>query len=200
MEEIVVTVRGIVFFGIGLCSALAVGWIAFPDVLYQTEAQPLQFSHLKHTGESVGLSCDGCHAFSSDGRFTGIPPISSCVPCHTEPTGTSANEQILIRDYISKNREIPWKVYSRQPDNAFFSHAFHVSLASIPCQECHGPHGQSDSLRSFQVNRISGYSRDIWGANISGIPSEPWQGMKMDRCINCHASHDRRDGCIECHK
>jgi hypothetical protein len=48
--------------------------------------------------------------------------------------------------------------------------------------------------------RISGYSRDIWGPSISGIPSEPWQGMKMDRCIRCHTEQNRVDGCVACHK
>ena len=51
-----------------------------------------------------------------------------------------------------------------------------------------------------EVNRISGYSRDIWGPSISGIPSEPWQGMKMDRCVRCHAEQNRVDGCVACHK
>jgi hypothetical protein len=137
---------------------------------------------------------------SPEGRFQGIPATSQCATCHSSPVGQSSNEKVLIERYVTPGKEIPWRIYSRQPDNAYFSHAAHLKLGQLKCEECHGPHGKSAQLRTYQVNRISGYSRDIWGPNISGFPSEPWQGMKMDRCLSCHARQGRRDGCIDCHK
>ena len=91
-------------------------------------------------------------------------------------------------------------VYSRQPDNAFFSHSPHVVLGEMKCEDCHGTHGTSEVLKNYQENRISGYSRDIWGANISGFASNKWEGMKMDKCVQCHGENGRRDGCVACHK
>jgi hypothetical protein len=200
MEEDVLKYRGVIVFLAGVLAALALGWFLFPVALYRTEAQPMNFNHDIHTREQTGMTCDMCHEFAPDGRFKGIPVIAKCAECHSTPIGSSDNEKRLVEEYITPGREIPWKVYSRQPDNAYFSHATHVTQAKMECPVCHGPHGSSTTLRTYQVNRISGYSRDIWGPNISGIPSEPWQGMKMDRCIRCHTERNRVDGCVACHK
>jgi hypothetical protein len=199
LEENNVKHKGFIVFLAGFAGALALGWFAFPAMLYKSETQPLQFSHKIH-GEQAGMSCQDCHLTGSDGRFQGIPAIAKCAECHAAQMGQTESEKILVEQYVTTNKEIPWFVYSRQPDNAYFPHAMHVNLAQLKCEDCHGPEGQTDSLRVCQVNRITGYSRDIWGRNISGIPTHPWEGMKMDRCVRCHAENGRRDGCIECHK
>jgi menaquinone reductase, multiheme cytochrome c subunit len=192
--------KGLFLFLLGIACALLLGWIVFPLALYRTEPQPLSFSHKVHTGDPTGMTCDSCHELAEDGRFQGIPSLEKCAVCHAEPAGTTAAEKRLVEEYVKPQKEIPWKVYSRQPDNAYFSHAAHIKAGKLKCEACHGSHGQSETLRPYQVNRISGYSRDIWGPNISGIPSQPWQGMKMDRCLRCHAEKGKVDGCISCHK
>jgi menaquinone reductase, multiheme cytochrome c subunit len=183
-------------FGLGLLG----GWVAFPFALYRTESQPIQFSHKVHTGEQGGMSCDNCHEFTPDGRFVGVPALDKCAECHSSTLGTSPNEKRFVEEFVTPRRPVPWLVYSRQPDNAFFPHATHVKLAGMACEECHGPQGTGDSLKDYQENRISGYSRDIWGRNIAGISSSPWEGMKMGKCVRCHDRHNRTDGCIDCHK
>ena len=192
--------RGIIFLLAGVLAALAIGWFVFPLALYRTEPQPIGFNHAVHTGEQNSMTCDMCHEFAEDGRFKGIPVVAKCAECHSTAIGTTDVEKRLVEEYITPGKEIPWKVYSRQPDNAFFPHAVHVKRTEIQCGECHGPHGSSDHLPDYQVNRISGYSRDIWGRNISGVPSQPWEGMKMDRCVKCHADRGRNDSCLDCHK
>lgn len=192
--------RGKMAFFAGLLCMLAIGWLVFPLALYETLEQPLQFSHKTHTGEAVGMTCEDCHTFRTDGSFSGIPPAENCAGCHSEPQGTSAAEKELFHKYLSENREIPWLVYSRQPQNVYFSHIQHVKMAEIKCERCHGPHGQSESLRPFQRNRISGYSRDIWGQSISGVSRAPHDGMKMDDCADCHAQRGTVDSCLLCHK
>jgi menaquinone reductase, multiheme cytochrome c subunit len=189
-----------ILFLAGILASLAIGWFAFPAVLYRTEPQPMQFNHAIHTGEQNGMTCDMCHEFADDGSYKGIPAIAKCAECHSTPVGSTEAEKTLVETYVTPGKEIPWKVYSRQPDNAYFPHAVHVKAAEIKCEECHGPHGSSTTLPAYQVNRISGYSRDIWGRNISGIPSHPWEGMKMDRCVRCHAERHRDDSCLDCHK
>jgi len=193
MKSKIIVLSG-VFFG------LFVGWYIFPFVLYTRIEQPLQFSHRTHTGEKGGMACEDCHFTDDSGRFQGIPTIAKCAECHASPLGDSESEKTLVEMYVMPNNEIQWLVYSRQPDNAYFSHAPHVTLGKVQCEECHGPHGSSDILKTYEENRISGYSRDIWGASISGISSQPWEGMKMDRCVRCHAEKGRREGCITCHK
>lgn len=184
----------------GILFGALIGWFAFPVLLYRTAEQPMQFSHLTHTGEKGGMACTDCHITNETGRFQGIPAVAKCAECHASALGETENEKQLVEQYITPNKEIPWLVYSRQPDNAFFPHSAHVTLGEMKCEDCHGPHGTTDSLRVHQTNRISGYSRDIWGANISGISSNKWEGMKMDKCVRCHGDNQRRDGCVACHK
>ncbi|RPJ55168.1 MAG: cytochrome C [Acidobacteria bacterium] len=179
---------------------LGIGWLVYPLALYETTDQPLQFSHKTHTGEKAGMACEDCHGFREDGTFAGIPRLENCANCHSEAQGTSAAEKALIEKYVSTNQEIPWLVYSRQPENVYFSHVQHVKLAEIKCERCHGPHGTSETLPPYQRNRISGYSRNIWGQSISGISTAPWDGMKMDDCEHCHAERSVGTSCMGCHK
>jgi menaquinone reductase, multiheme cytochrome c subunit len=192
--------RGISFLVGGFILALLIGWFVFPRLLYSSEQQPLQFSHKVHAGEQAGIPCADCHTTAADGRFQGLPPLAKCAECHSAQLGETAAEKRLVDEYVTPGKEVPWHVYQRQPDNAHFPHAVHTRLDGITCATCHGPHETSDSLRSYEENRISGYSRDIWGPEISGISSEPWEGMKMDKCVRCHEKNGRRDGCIDCHK
>ena len=192
--------RGLIMFAAGLTAALAVGWFFFPFALYKTIEQPLQFSHKIHTGETAGLPCEECHTVTADGRFTGIPTVEKCAGCHSQTLGNSPDEKRLVDEYVTPKREIPWLVYSRQPDNVYFSHAQHVKLGGLTCDKCHRDHGSSESLRPYQENRITGYSRDIWGQNISGIHAKPGGGMKMDDCSDCHKSNHVAESCIDCHK
>ncbi len=191
---------GKVFFTAGLAAMLLVGWAGFPSALYRKVGQPIQFSHRIHTGEKVGLTCDSCHSLRDDGSFGGIPKTEQCATCHAQQQGSSSDEKVLVEQYVKPNREIPWLIYARQPENVYFSHAPHLKLAGIECERCHGPHGKTDSLRPFQQNRISGYSRDIWGRRISGIRTGPSDGMKMNDCARCHEERGVKNSCFQCHK
>jgi menaquinone reductase, multiheme cytochrome c subunit len=187
-------------FVAGALVALGFGWLALPRLLYQRIEQPLQFSHALHTGEAVGQSCEDCHAFDTDGRFAGIPSIESCAACHSETLGDSENERRLVEDYVKKGREIPWLVYSRQPDTAFFPHTRHLRVAELPCARCHGPHGGTTTLRAYERNRLTGYSRDVWGRRLSGVATADWDGMKMGDCSRCHRQRDVAESCLDCHR
>ena len=50
------------------------------------------------------------------------------------------------------------------------------------------------------MNRLSGYSRDIWGPSIARVGRKDWQGMKMSDCIQCHRAGGRESACLDCHK
>ena len=200
MRLTVADTRGWIFFGSGLAAMLAIGWIVFPALLYKSEPQPINFSHKIHAGDQVGLACQDCHSMSSDGRYLGLPRIAKCAECHSAQIGQNENEKRLVEEFVTPNKEIPWLVYSRQPDNAYFSHASHVVYGKMKCETCHDSIGTSDSLRSLHTDRISGYSRTLAGSSVLEYPFHSIEGMKMDRCIDCHAQRGRRDGCIECHK
>ncbi|HEX4047525.1 MAG TPA: cytochrome c3 family protein, partial [Elusimicrobiota bacterium] len=45
--------------------------------------QPVPFSHKHHVGD-VGLDCRFCHSSVEDSSFAGIPPVSTCMTCHSQ--------------------------------------------------------------------------------------------------------------------
>ena len=194
--------QGVIVFALGFSTAIAAGWAGFPRLLYRTEVQPLQFSHKTHAGEKAGLACDDCHTVTEAGYFTGIPKLDKCSTCHAEALGKTPAEKMLVERYVKPGREIDWHVYSRQPQNVRFAHAIHVKRAKLECSKCHGEHGKTETLRPYQQNRISGYSRDIWGPSISRISFRPADrpSMKMDDCMHCHGERGVVTSCRSCHK
>ena len=195
------------FFILGLVASLVLGWVIFPQLLYSQKEQPVQFNHVLHN-ELVEDGCESCHFFREDGTYSGVPKLAQCIDCHEEVQGESAEEEKFVNEYVLKGREVPWLVYSRQPDCVFFSHVAHVKMGQMDCVTCHGHIGESESLKPYEVNRISGYSRDIWGKNISGITFNSWDSMKMSDCSECHVRNNvnqgsvqtLRGGCFVCHK
>lgn len=192
--------RYLLVFGFGFALAVVTGWVAFPRALYVRREQPLEFHHKTHSEKSGITQCDTCHAFGTDGEFGGIPRIETCAGCHAEKLGTSNSEALLVDKYIKPARETPWLVSARQPANVWFSHAIHTRLAGLACAECHGTFGESDQPRIYEQNRISGYSRDIWGHSISRLRRSPHDGMKMSDCEDCHRRHKVAVGCLGCHE
>jgi hypothetical protein len=195
------------FFILGLVASLVLGWVIFPQLLYSKKEQPIQFNHVQHN-ELVEDGCESCHFFREDGTYSGVPKLAQCIDCHEEVNGESEEEAKFVTEYVQKDREVPWLVYSRQPDCVFFSHVAHVKMGKMDCVTCHGPVGESESLKPYEANRISGYSRDIWGKNIAGIRFNSWDRMKMNDCSECHVRNNvnqgsvqtLRGGCFVCHK
>lgn len=197
----------ILFFIIGLIASLLVGWIIFPKLLYSKKNQPIGFSHAIHM-DNVEDGCESCHFFREDGSYSGVPKLEQCIDCHEEVQGETENEAVFVAEYVEKQKEVPWLVYSRQPDCVFFSHVAHVKTAEIDCVQCHGHVGETTNLKAYEENRITGYSRDIYGKNISGYKKNPWDQMKMDDCADCHKEmkvaqssvQTKKDACFVCHK
>jgi len=173
------------FFILGLAVSLILGWVIAPELLYSQKKQPIDYNHLLHVAE-VDDGCESCHFFREDGTFSGVPKLELCIDCHEEVQGEDPNEIKFVEEYVVKEREVPWLIYSKQPDCVFFSHAAHIKGANMDCVTCHGHIGESETSRVYEENRITGYSRDIWGKNIAGFKKNSWDRMKMDDCAECH--------------
>ncbi len=195
------------FFILGLAASLVLGWIIFPQLLYSQKKQPIDFNHVLHN-DLVEDSCESCHFFREDGTYSGSPKLAQCIDCHEEINGENPEEEKFVTQYVAKGREVPWLVYARQPDCVFFSHVAHVKMGQMDCATCHGNVGESESLKPYEENRITGYSRDIWGSNIAGFKRNTWERMKMDDCSECHQKNSvnqtsvqtHKGGCFVCHK
>ncbi len=187
-------------FAFGVVVALLAGWIGFPRALYVRQKQPLEFHHKTHAEKSGSAQCSDCHALRDDGTYAGIPSAETCASCHADKLGTSRDEAILVDTYLKSGRPVPWLVYARQPANVWFSHAIHLRRASLECKQCHSTDGESDQVRVYEQNRISGYSRDIWGHSMSRIGFGKRTGMKMSDCEDCHRQRRVEVGCVGCHR
>jgi len=208
------TIKGICCFLVGLIGALIVGWVIFPMALYSSQPQPINFDHALHLSEDVGIgmgedsdveACLYCHAFREDGTFVGIPKLMKCRECHDDPEyplGETEAEKEFLKRYVATDEEIPWLVYSKQPDCVYFSQIAHGKMGELECRICHGDHGQSKTLPPYKENRLTGYSMNIWGKHISGIKFNTWDRMKMDDCAECHTERGREENnaCFVCHK
>ncbi len=194
--------QGIILFVVAFVVFFAGSSLLFPKLLYSKKDQPFNFDHKLHTYEAG--DCDACHFLREDGSYSGIPKLETCMECHpdTAPLGVTEDEAVFVEEYLAKGKEIPWFVYAKQPDCVFFSHAAHTDAsAGMDCIDCHGHIGESTSLRPYEENRITGYSRDIWGQNIFGIKKNSWDRMKMDDCAKCHKEETGHQGyCFQCHK
>jgi menaquinone reductase, multiheme cytochrome c subunit len=180
--------RNLLVFGCGVALATLLGWVAFPHALYVSRQQPVRFYHKLHAGKSGMAQCDACHSIGADGQFAAIPQTATCAGCHSQQLGASKDEATLVNEYVKPDRAIPWLVYSRQPANVWFSHAVHVQVARLACAECHGKYGESDRGRSYEQDRIDGYSRDVATS------------MTMNDCEACHRRHHVEVGCVGCHQ
>ncbi len=171
--------EGIIFL-VGFVIALVVGWVVFPKILFSESKQPFNFSHAAHQDSS----CEDCHTFRPDGSYTGIPKLENCKQCHESQMGSTEDERILVEEYIQNEKEIPWRVYSSQPDNVYFSHASHKAK-NVACTECHRDVAKEQKNPVYRENRITGYSSEI---------------MKMEVCEKCHARQGASNNCEICHK
>ncbi|WP_027184951.1 menaquinone reductase multiheme cytochrome c subunit QrcA [Desulfovibrio inopinatus] len=171
-------------FILGFVGALIVGWWVFPQLLFSSKTQPIQFSHTVHTEQ--GMDCTECHYFLENGQYVGFPSTESCYACHADTTGgeTAAEKEIdkFVTEYGEKNAEIPWLTYQKQPDNVYFTHSVHQNFE---CTTCHPDVATMTELPAYKENRISGYSK---------------QTMKMWQCERCHAEMGASNACYVCHK
>ena len=205
---------GLVYFLAGLLPALFVGWILFPMALYSKQIQPINYSHAIHMdpekvdgveGDTELEKCLFCHAFRDDGTFVGIPRLEKCMECHDDPEsplGENPEEVKFLKEFVANENEIPWLVYSGQPDCVYFSHIVHIKMGEQDCRTCHGDHAKTDRLPAYKENRLTGYSINIWGKSISGYNKDTWDSMKMDDCAECHTrkGHQENNACFVCHK
>ena len=188
------------FFLGGLALSLIVGWVIFPKLLYSQKKQPVDFNHALHMEMDEIDDCTSCHYFREDGSFSGAPKLAQCTDCHDSILSDTENELVFFEEYVQKNREVPWLIYAKQPPCVYFSHVAHVEMGQMDCVTCHGHIGESTTLPIYEQNRISLYSRNIWGHNIAGIAKNSWDRMKMDDCARCHVREGVRQASVQTHK
>ncbi|MGC9341319.1 MAG: cytochrome c3 family protein, partial [Bacteroidales bacterium] len=117
--------------------------------------QPIKFSHTIHAGQNK-TDCLYCHASAEYSKSAGIPGSNVCMNCHLivrNGTRSGAWEINKVIQAHENGEAIEWIRVHNNPDHVFFSHAQHVSIGGVECQECHGEVESMD--RIVQVSDLS---------------------------------------------
>ncbi len=159
-------------FRIGLLAAtlLAVALIflwravmAYPAGVNEALDQIVPFSHKHHVGDN-GLDCRYCHSSVETSAFAGIPPLSTCMTCHSQLYTDQPMFAPLVNSFGS-GIAFPWQRLYKLPDFVYFNHSVHVAKG-VGCATCHG------EIDNMQLT-----------ARVTPLT--------MQWCLECHRSPER---------
>jgi hypothetical protein len=139
--------------------------------------QPIAFPHDTHAGE-FRIDCQYCHFSAERSLSAGIPPVASCMGCHTVIQGRNEPEEVAkLREYWQEGETIPWVRIYKVADHARFPHMRHVAedAGNLECQECHGTVEEMDVIQEVE------------------------QPLTMGWCVDCHRENDASIDCTVCH-
>jgi hypothetical protein len=108
---------------------------AEPDRVNEAVEQPVPFSHQHHVGE-VGIDCRYCHAGVETDAFAGMPPISTCMTCHSQLFTDQPPLAPLIESWRT-GVALHWNRVNDLPGFVYFDHSIHVAKG-VGCVSCHG--------------------------------------------------------------
>ncbi|MBK9076803.1 MAG: c-type cytochrome [Flavobacteriales bacterium] len=164
--------------------ALTIGVYGGDTVEHYKPEQPILFNHTLHAGKAdknnLAINCQYCHSSAEKSKHAGIPSANVCMNCHKavaqgrSDAGTKEIQKIYAAvgwdpeklAYTGKEDPIEWVKVHNLPDHAFFSHAQHVAVGKLECQECHGPIDEKMDV------------------------AEQWAPLTMGWCIQCHNEKD----------
>jgi cytochrome c551/c552 len=156
--------------------AFVIGVYGGDQVANYRPEQPIAFNHTLHAGkDNLAINCQYCHSSAEKSKHAGIPSANVCMNCHKAvdagtTTGTTEIAKIYRavgwdpagQVYTGNVEPIRWVKVHNLPDHAYFSHAQHVAVGKLECQECHGP------------------------VDTEMTVAEQWAPLTMGWCIQCH--------------
>ena len=97
--------------------------------------QPIPFSHQHHVRDD-GIDCRYCHTSVETSAFAGVPPVSTCMTCHSQLFVDARVLDPLHR--ADRGQEtLRWNRVHDLPDFVYFDHSIHVAKG-VGCTTCHG--------------------------------------------------------------
>jgi len=98
--------------------------------------QPIPFSHQHHVRDD-GIDCRYCHTSVETSAFAGLPPLSTCMTCHSQ-LFVDAPPLAPLHRAFGGGAPVEWNRVHDLPDFAYFDHSIHVAKG-VGCTTCHGP-------------------------------------------------------------
>ena len=126
--------------------------------------QPVPFSH-KHHVTGMGIDCRYCHTSVEESAFAGIPPVDTCMSCHSL-VWTEAPLLEPVRAAWRDEVPLQWTRIHDLPDFVYFRHDIHVAKG-VGCTSCHGPVDQMPLM--YKENTLN-----------------------MEWCLECHREPERQ--------
>ncbi|PXV55853.1 quinol:cytochrome c oxidoreductase pentaheme cytochrome subunit [Dyella jiangningensis] len=114
----------------------------------ETVEQPVPFSHKHHVGD-VGLDCRYCHASVETSAQAGMPPVSTCMTCHSQ-LFTDQRMLAPVRQAWISGQSLAWRRVNQLPDFVYFNHSIHVAKG-VGCVSCHGRVDQMPLMRRTET-------------------------------------------------
>ncbi len=122
-----------------VAGAAAAGWEIYQSPwttgVDTPKEQPVPFSHEHHV-RGLGIDCRYCHGGVETSAFAGIPPVKTCMTCHSQ-IWTNAEILAPVRDSFRTGRPLEWTRIHDLPDFVYFNHSIHVNKG-VGCVSCHG--------------------------------------------------------------
>lgn len=123
----------------GVFVAAAVVWLSLRADAGHVRGEPVQqsvpFSHKHHAGDD-GIDCRYCHTTVETAAFAGIPPLSTCMSCHSQLYTDQPALKPLI-DAWQDGTALRWQRVHQLPGFVYFDHGIHVGKG-VGCSSCHG--------------------------------------------------------------
>lgn len=155
-----------------LCAAAA---LIYLDILYPAGTgarQPIPFSHRVHV-QVKRISCFICHGEAARSSRAGIPPLETCLLCHSRII-RSYPYIAWLRGQVALNQPVVWERVNWVPEFVYFEHSLHIRRG-IDCGHCHGEVSQMDRV----------------------VPALKFE---MGFCIRCHKENRVTSDCFTCHR
>jgi len=134
--------------------------------------QPIPFSHRVHAGKKK-IGCLLCHEHGVASARAGMPPVETCMLCHSRIIITFPWIQ-KVRDYYFNRQPIAWIKVFYLPEFVYFNHSVHLDR-SIDCGWCHGDIKAMDRVEAVQE-------------------------FTMGFCTTCHRKYGATTDCFTCHR
>jgi hypothetical protein len=125
--------------------------------------QPVPFSHRHHVRDD-GIDCRYCHTSVENSAFAGIPPLATCMTCHSQLFTDAPPLAPLVRAYRG-GAPLAWNRVHDLPGFVYFDHSIHIAKG-VGCTTCHGPIDRMPLVR-----RVA--------------------SLYMQWCLDCHRAPER---------
>lgn len=157
-----------------LATGLLVYFFLFYGRLSLGPEQPIPFSHRVHVNDKR-ISCFLCHPEAMTSARAGVPPLRTCMLCHTRIAVTYPPIRDLRERYFA-NKPVLWNRVFMLPEFVYFDHSMHIHRR-IDCSVCHG--------------NVPAMDRIV-------LPSI--QNLQMGFCVGCHRKSKVSYDCFLCHR